>query len=560
MSQSQATQATRATRATRATQATRATLIALSMALTSWVGAAQAAPAPVPTQAGWVQGLSGPDGGTVYMGLPFAQPPVGELRWKAPAPVQPWQGVRLADRAGPACKQDATLPPAGVPHSSEDCLYLNVHVPPGAQPGSNLPVMVWVHGGAFLTGSGSQYDGSRLAQTTGALVVTVNYRLGIFGLMALDALSAEDPAGNQALQDQQAALRWVQRNIANFGGDAKRVTLFGQSAGSISVCQQLVSPAAAGLFQRAILQSGPCTLGTLKREQALATGNALALKLGCPAGPAQLACLRSKSTDEVFNAAPSLDFEDPRTLLALSPWVDGVILPAAPKDLVRQGKFHRVPTMVGATKDEGRLFVALAYDLRRGSPLTEAEYKALVTDIAGSATLASLITLDYSSKRLGSPNLAASALLTDAMFACGTQSAARSLSVYVPTYAYEFQDDQVPPLAPDPFMNWGAYHASELPFLFQSRIATTPPSPDPNDVASPAQLVLSAQMAGYWGRFAATGNPNGAGQLNWPRFNKLTAATQQLAAGRLSTNVLGGIYSKHQCPLWDTATALGLGL
>lgn len=544
----------------RITGATRATLVTFALALSNWVGSAQAAPAPVPTQAGWVQGLNGTDGGTVYMGLPFAQPPVGELRWKAPAPVQPWQGVRLADRAGPACKQDATLPPAGVPGSSEDCLYLNVHVPPGVQAGSNAPVMVWVHGGAFLTGAGSQYDGSRLAQTTGTIVVTVNYRLGIFGLMALDALSAEDPAGNHALQDQQAALRWVQRNIANFGGDAKRVTLFGQSAGSISVCQQLVSPAAAGLFQRAILQSGPCTLGTLKREQAVATGNALALKLGCPAGPSQLACLRSKSTDEVFNAAPSIDFEDPRTLLGLSPWVDGVILPAAPKDLVRQGKFHRVPTMVGATKDEGRLFVALAYDLRRGSPLTEAEYKALVTDIAGSATLASIVTLDYSSKRLGSPNLAASALLTDAMFACGTQSAARSLSVHVPTYAYEFQEPQVPQLAPDPFMNWGAYHASELPFLFQSRIATTPPSPDPADVASPAQLQLSAQMAQYWGRFAATGNPNGGGQPNWPRFNKLTSPTQQLTTPKVSTNLFGGVYAKHQCLIWDTATALGIGL
>lgn len=544
-------------------QTMQAGMTALLMAVVGWAGVAQAASvsvaAPVPTDAGWVQGLTGQDGGHVYKGVPFAQPPIGDLRWKAPAPVQPWAGVRLADRAGHACTQDGSLPPAGVPDSSEDCLYLNVNVPPGVQPGSAVPVMVWIHGGAFVTGAGSQYDGSRLAQSTGAIVVSINYRLGIFGLLALDALSAESPAGNHALQDQQAALRWVQRNIAGFGGDPRRVTLFGQSAGSISICQQLVSPSAAGLFQRAIMQSGPCTIGTLTRAAALATGNGLAQKLGCAPGSSQMACLRSKSTDEVFNAAPSIDFNDPKSLLALSPWVDGVILPAAPKDLVKKGKFNRVPMMVGSTKDEGRLFIALAYDLNRGAPLTESEYQALVAGVAGSTSLASVITLDYASKRLGSPNLAASALMTDAMFACGTQMSARSLSAHVPTYAYEFQEDQVPPLVADPFMDWGAYHASELPFLFQSRIATTPPSPDPNDVASPAQWVLSNRMAQYWGRFASTGNPNGGGQQNWPRFNSVTMATQQLAASRLSTNYLGGIYSKHQCLLWDAATTLGLG-
>lgn len=540
--------------------ATKACVATVMMATAGWIGAAQAAPASVQTEAGWVQGVAGQDGGMVYKGLPFAQPPIGDLRWKAPAPVQPWDGVRVADQAGQACKQDGALPPAGVPNSSEDCLYLNVNVPPGVQPGSAVPVMVWIHGGAFVTGAGSQYDGSRLAQSTGAIVVTINYRLGIFGLLALDALSAESQAGNYALQDQQAALRWVQHNIAGFGGDPRRVTIFGQSAGSISVCQQLVSPSAAGLFQRAIMQSGPCTAGTLTRAKALATGNALAQKLGCAAGPSQLTCLRSKSSDEVFNAAPSIDFTDPSSLLALSPWVDGVILPAAPKDLVKQGKFNRVPMMVGNTKDEGRLFIALAYDLHRGAPLTEAEYQALVTGIAGNAAVASIITLDYSSKRLGSPDLAASALMTDALFACGSQMSARSLSAYVSTYAYEFQEEQVPPLVADPFMAWGAYHASELPFLFQSRIATTPASPDPNDVATPAQLALSARMVQYWGRFAATGDPNGGGQLNWPRFNSVIAATQQLSAAKVSTNYLGGIYSKHQCLLWDTATALGLGL
>jgi para-nitrobenzyl esterase len=351
----------------------------------------------------------------------------------------------------------------------------------------------------------------------------------------------------------------VQSNIQNFGGDASRVTIFGQSAGGSSVCQQLVSPSAAGLFQRAILQSGPCTYGTATREKALATGNALAEKLGCAAGAGQLDCLRSKSADDVFSAAPSLDFNDLSTLQVLTPWVDGVVLPKAPMDLIKKGRFNRVPIMIGNTQDEATLFIALAFEARLGAPMSEEQYQALALQSAGNKTTAALITANYSSKRFGSPNLAASALVTDAMFACGTQASARALSAHTPTYAYEFQES-VPPLIADPFMEWGAYHASELPLIFQTRILTTPLGPDPRDVATPAQLVLSDKMMEYWGRFAAAGNPNGQGAVNWPRFVSGVAATQQFNASKINTNVLSGIFNKHQCLLWDTATAFGLGL
>lgn len=521
---------------------------------------AVAATGPVMTDAGLVQGVPAPDGGVAYKGVPFAAPPVGALRWKSPAPVAPWPGVRAATQPGHACKQDGSRPPAGVPDSSEDCLYLNIHVPPVLQEGSPVPVMVWLHGGSFINGAGAQYDGAALAATANAIVVTVNYRLGVFGMLALDALSSEDPAGNHGLQDQQAALRWVQRNIGRFGGDPSRVTLFGQSAGGMSVCQQLVSPAAAGLFQRAVIQSGPCTGGTATREKAVATGNAIAQRLGCPAGPSQLACLRAKTADEVLAAAPAIDFNDLRTLLALSPWVDGVVLPAMPKELVKQGRFSRVPVLIGHTREEGRLFIALAFDLRRRAPMTQADYEAMLAGLAGNETVASLLKAAYPAERLGSPNLAASALLTDAMFACATQWSARQLSRHVPVYAYEFQEPGVPKLVPDPFMDWGAYHASELPFLFLSRIATTPPSQDPHDVSTPAQLDLGLQMAMYWGHFATSGNPNGWNVLKWPRFDALLASTQQLTTPKVSTNQLGGIHQKHQCLLWDTVSALGLGL
>jgi para-nitrobenzyl esterase len=515
----------------------------------------------VMTDAGALQGLTTSTGSS-YLGIPYAAPPVGTLRWKAPAPVAPWSGVRQATAPGQACKQDGTLFPAGVPGSGEDCLYLNVHVPSQVGTSGPLPVMVWIHGGQFLTGAGAQYDGGELARAGNVIVVTPNYRLGIFGLLALDALTAENPAGNYSLQDQQAALRWVQRNIGAFGGDPGKVTIFGQSAGGAQVCQQLVSPGAAGLFQRAIAQSGPCTAGTVTRERALATGNALSQQLGCAAGPTQLACLRSKSADEVLAAAPSVNFNDLRSLLAITPWVDGVVLPAQPKDLIQQGRFNRVPVLMGTNRDEGRQIIGLAFDTHRGSPLTEAEYQGMVAGLSGNATLASLVTLDYSSKRLGSPNLAASALITDSLYACGTQWTARALSDRVPTYVYEFQEPG-PKLVPDPYMDWGSYHEAELPFLFKTAMSTTPPIPGLADFATPAQLTLSDQMVQYWSRFAATGNPNStsgsSGNVYWPAFSSLWQVTQFINASKISTDAPGGAYFRHQCFVWDIAQQLGLG-
>lgn len=535
-------------------------LCGLAMLLPSQPGMAATSPALAMTEAGQIQGLASDDGARTYLGVLFAAPPVGELRWKAPAPVSPWLGVRTATQPGAPCTQDATLPPAGMPGSSEDCLYLNVYVPPSVSVAAAIPVMVYVHGGIFIMGAGSQYDGSELAKAAQAIVVTVNYRLGAFGMLAHPALLAENPAGNLALQDQQAALRWVQRNIASLGGDPSRVTLFGQSAGGASVCHQLTSPAAKGLFQRAILQSGPCTSGTLKLADAQAMGQAFAERLGCPQGAGQLACMRSKPADAVLRAAPSVDFANLPSLMAFNPYVDGVVVPAAPKDLIRSGDFHRMPVLLGSNKDEARIFFALANDIGRGAPMSEKAYAELLKSLAGSDFAASLMTSFYSSKRQGSPNLAASALVTDVMYACDAQRTARLLSGKTPTYVYEFQEQNIPPLIADPFMAWGAYHGAELPMLFMTRIQTTPPSPDPRDVASDAQRHLAAQMASYWGRFAATGNPNGNGAVPWPRFDMLSNAVQQLTTPAITTNHLGRIYSRHQCLLWDTMSALGLSM
>lgn len=519
----------------------------------------------VQTDAGALQGAAS-GGGTAFLGVPFAAPPTGDLRWRAPRPVTPWQGVRAAQAFGPACMQDPRIPPAGIGNNSEDCLYLNVHVPPQAAVTSPLPVMVWIHGGAFINGAGSQYDGTTLAREARAVVVTVNYRLGIFGSLALDALAGEDKAGNYALQDQQAALRWVQRNIAAFGGDARRVTIFGESAGGTSVCNQLISPSAKGLFHRAIIQSGTCPSVQPKRAQAVAVGNAYAQTLGCAAGPGQMACLRATSAAAALAASPSIDAADAASLGQFSPHIDGVLLPEQSRSAIRAGRLHRVPVLLGNNADEGTLFIALAFELQRGTPMTEAELQAMVKGGGGDSALAALAAsavLDtYSPGRYGSPNLAAAALLGDSLFACPTQFLARALSDHVPTYAYEFQEKEAPAFVNDPFMPWGAFHASELPFVFGTRIVTTIPSPDPAVVATPAQQALSKKMMAYWGQFAATGQPNagGAGQTVWPRFNRLLQATQTLKSQGIGTQWLGAPYVRHHCLLWDAAAVLGAGL
>ena len=521
---------------------------------------AAAADVSVPTDAGALQGLATAEG-TRFLGVPFAAPPVGELRWRAPQAVVPWQGVRPAQSVSSTCMQDPRIPPAGIGNNSEDCLYLNVYAPPQAAAAKPLPVMVWIHGGAFITGAGSQYDGSTLAREAGVVVVTLNYRLGIFGSLALDSQGSEASAGNYALQDQQAALRWVQRNIKGFGGDAKRVTIFGESAGGTSVCNHLISPAAKGLFQRAIIQSGTCPSVQPTRTQAAAVGHAYAQKLGCAAGSGQMACLRGKSAIEALVASPAIDAADPASLGQFSPHIDGVILPEQSRTAIRAGRFHRVPVLLGNNADEGTLFIALAFELQRGTPMTEAEFQAMVKGNAGDSSIGSLVSsivLDaYKPSRYGSPNLSASALLGDSLFACPTQFLARALSDHVPTYVYEFQEKNAPSFINDPFMPWGAFHASELPFVFGTRIVTTPPSPDPSEVATPAQLALSRKMMAYWGQFATTGQPNAAGQKAWPRFNRLLQATQTFRSQGIGTELLGAPYLRHQCLLWDAAALLG---
>jgi para-nitrobenzyl esterase len=237
-----------------------------------------------------------------FLGIPYAKPPVGNLRWRPPEEHEHWNGVFAATRMGPSCPQNLA-DTAGF-STAEDCLFLNVYAPDSSL--TRRPVMVWIHGGAFIFGSGADYDGSALARKHKLIVVTINYRLGALGFLTLPGLEEESPvhvAGNYGLLDQQAALKWVGQNIAGFGGDPGKVTIAGESAGGISVCDQLVSPAATGLFRAAIIESGPCM-----RQATMAshekTGRQLATKLGCDKEGNQTLCLRLKSAQQVFAAMP----------------------------------------------------------------------------------------------------------------------------------------------------------------------------------------------------------------------------------------------------------------
>jgi para-nitrobenzyl esterase len=501
------------------------------------------------TDAGLIQGLSVAKA-RVYLGVPYAAPPTGAGRWQAPRPVAPWGAqVRPAQQAGPACPQ---LPSVilSAPSVNEDCLYLNVHVPKAASASDRLPVMVWLHGGAFANGTAASYDASEWADRGQVVVVTVNYRLGALGFLAHPALKAAESALNFGLQDQQAALRWVQRNIAGLGGDPDRVTLFGQSAGAASVCLNLTSPMAAGLFHRAILHSGGCDSAwvAMPLAKAYATGEDLAQQLGCAKAGDVMACLRGKSVDDLLHFVPSgppLPSDPP------TPWagvVDGVVVPKVPLDIIKANGARKMPVMLGVNQNEGGLFVALQYDIGLGRPMTESDLQTALIAYGNGASGATLLKSIYSTKAYKTPSRALGALQTDAVFACLAHRLAQTFAGKgFPTYAYHFEDAAAPSLLTAPVSSMGAYHVAELQYLFDLGTWAT---------MDARQHDLRQQMMAHWAQFAATGNPNGQGLANWPRFNALTSSYLRLRTSGAGTLSLGAYQAQHQCVLWNLLTAL----
>jgi para-nitrobenzyl esterase len=493
---------------------------------------------------------AGPVIGTVgtamhqFLGIPYAEPPVGPLRWAPPAPLVPWTTPRDASAFGGRCAQVGGA--FGEASTNEDCLYLNVYLPhrksaPGRDLRRKLPVMVWIHGGAFQNGSGENYDPTKLVSQGDVVVVTINYRLGQLGFLAHPALSAESPAGisgNYGILDQQRALQWVHDNIAAFGGNPKRVTIFGESAGGISVHAQLASPLAAGTFHRAIVQSG-AVFRQPTLDDAETAGAALADAMGCTDQTA--ACLRALAVEDVLAAQPA-------GLQTTSPVIDGVVLPMPIRDALASGSFNRVPVMQGSNHDEMRLFVAAGFDLQAG-PVTPSTYDAAVAGLLGLPLgVVPTLTAKYPLADYPSPDVAVAALATDAAFSCNAMASNHWLAAYVPTYAYEFDDADAPQLfLPPVSFPYGAAHASELQYLF-ALPAAFPAALDT------AQVQLSDAMVGYWTRFAKTAKPSARHAIRWPRFDPNggdVARVVSLVTPAPVTESEPFFHFDHRCAFWD---------
>jgi para-nitrobenzyl esterase len=463
-----------------------------------------------------------------FLGVRYAAPPVGNLRWRPPQPAAPWPGVAEATAYGNRCAAAAST--NGPRTEAEDCLFVNVQRPTGVRAGDHRPVYVFIHGGGLVNGSSNQADMAALVRRTGAIGVSFNYRLGVLGFLGLPGLTAEGgESGNYGFQDQQAALRWIQRNIAAFGGDPRRVTAGGESAGGWSVCGHLVAPGSRGLFAQAMMQSGSCTTRT--EAQAEASGAALESAVGC----ADVACLRRTSVSALIDA-PAGSF----ALVRGTP-----TLPADPAVAVASGQFARVPVVIGSNRDEGRTFA------QGFIGQSEAAYTDYVTSSFGSSAPAVLAHYPWPARsdRFTAAYLVG-AVMTDSgaiagIGGCSDRRLTRSLARWTRVYAYEFDHRTGPGLTPIPGYVWGAGHAAELAYLFPSFDNGTPIAPTFNA----AERRLARDMKAAWVRFASSGTPG------WPSYNR-TQTFFSLRAGGQSRPISDATFAaEHQCSFWDSMSS-----
>jgi para-nitrobenzyl esterase len=496
---------------------------ALAMTCAMWLDTAAAA--VVQTAEGAVRGLEA-HGMQKYLGIPYAAPPIGALRWMPPQPHAGWSGVFNATEFGSHCAQTAHV--VGTPSSSEDCLFLNVYVPTRSDNGKSgtnstaiqpeapgSAVMVWIHGGAFTAGESDDFDASGLASTGNVVVVTINYRLGILGFLAHPALTAESPdraSGNYGILDQQLALNWVRQNICAFGGDPSNVTIFGQSAGGLSVLANMASPGANGLFHRAIIQSGAYELALPILAAGEAQGTGFASNVECSDQTAQ--CLRSLTVQKIL-----------ANQISVSPVVDGFVLPLSLQIAAATGQFSRVPLINGSNHDEARFMYAM--NELAGQDVSPADYPTAV--IAGFGPQAGpLILAQYPLAAYVDADEALASIETDSSFSCTARLVNQALSTYVPVFAYEFTDEHAPEIfLPPVSYPYGAAHESELQYLFPAEELSHLSGPFPQ--LHGGQRALAKAMTRYWTQFAKSGDPNGPQTPNWASYSAGADEIQALA-------------------------------
>jgi para-nitrobenzyl esterase len=473
------------------------------------------AEAQVKTTGGSVQGTAIADGQIrIYKSIPYAAPPVGDLRWQAPRPMVPWQGVRDATTFGPRCLQGQIFADIVFKELSEDCLTLNIWTP-AKSAGDQLPVMVWIHGGGFQAGAGAEprHDGEAFARKN-VVLVTINYRLGVFGFLSHPELSREsgrNASGNYGMLDQVAALRWVQENIAAFGGNPKNVTIFGESAGSFAVSALMASPLAQGLFHKAIGESGAFFTGgagTLALRP-LAVSEQDGAKFATSLGADSLAALRAKTGDDVLKAATKIQ-----------PWfapnLDGYFLREDVASTFAAGKQAKVPLLAGWNADEVRAGIVLGKQ-KPDAATFAADARKRFGDHADAILKAYPFSTDEEALE------SAAALASDLFIGYGTWKwlEQHQKTGSAPVYRYSF--DRKIPVPPDHRVNGapatsrdvGARHAGEIEYVFGALELSLPKVP-----WEAADRKLSDAMTAYWSNFARTGDPNGQGLPTWPRYGR----------------------------------------
>lgn len=501
--------------------------------LTALIGATLAAVLTVPAGAS-AAGRGGPvvrtDKGSVqgvrdagvesFLGIRYAAAPVGDLRWRPPQTAPAWSGVAPATAYGSRCAAAAST--NGPRTEAEDCLFVNVQRPTGLRAGDRRPVYVFIHGGGLVNGSSNQADMAAMVRATGVVGVSFNYRLGVLGFLGLPGLTAEGgESGNYGFQDQQAALQWVQRNAAAFGGDPARVTVGGESAGGWSVCGHLVAPGSRDALAQAMIQSGSCRSRT--QQEAETSGAAVATAVGC----ADVACLRATPAGRLIDA-PAGGFG----LVRGTP-----TLPVDPGAAVAAGDFARVPVVIGATRDEGRTFS------QGFIGATREQYEQWVTETVGADVLARYpwpSTADqFTAAYLIGAIMTDSGLIAG-IGGCPNRALTRDFARWTTTYAYEFAHRTGPGLTPIPGYVWGAGHAAELAYLFPSFDNGTPIAP----TFDRAERQLAREMKAHWGAFVRLGTPG------WPRWGY-----HSLRAGGQSVQITDARYAaEHQCGFWDSRT------
>lgn len=516
-------------------------LVALALLATrSWAESLESA-AVVKTHVGSVRGTTD-ENVLNFKGIPYAAPPIGELRWALPKPVEPWSGIRDATHFGNGCPQVQRygLTEAGY---NEDCLFLNVTVPrDGKGMDSKRPVLVWIYGGAFVGGSSALYPLAQLAAGGDAVVVSFNYRLGVFGFMAHPGFTAE-ANGAFGLEDQREALRWVQRNIASFGGDPGNVTIAGESAGAASVCMHLMAPKeTSGLYQKAIIQSAGCVQNLRSVQEASLIGEKVSKKVGCADSANSVACMRSKPVKELLEAGAEVAGSD---IMTYAPSIGTPTIPKQGLEAFSTGDFVHVPILNGGNLKELLLYVA--YAAQAGQPIDAVAYTSrLKHDYGQNETK---VEAKYPLSNFPSAPEALGTVLSDftplnGLNNCLFLETGKLAAKYVPVYQYQFADAEAPPVTSDPGFPLGAVHSAELPLQFPGFSNTTKlDGPE----LKPGTALLAKQMLSLWMSFVKDGKPVAQGVPAWPTFHGGDEVLW-LEPGRL--HLIDGA-ALHHCGFWS---------